>query len=403
MSETTNRRAVLIHYSEIGLKGGNRKFFERVFRENLLRALSGTGYGELQWRRGRFILGLNPGSDVDEILRRLGLVPGVAYFAEADLVDLEPDLAGVVVAAVARCRGYGNVRSFRVDTRRSAKRFPLTSSEINALIGSAVVEATGWPVDLGNAELTCYVELFDRWALVYTGRREGLRGLPVGTSGRAVSLISAGIDSPVAAWRMICRGCRTFFVHFHSMPYTGQESVEQAAGLVRRLSELQGGAKLWLVPFAEVQQLLIAGTPPELRVILYRRSMLRIAGRVAGYHRAGCLVTGESLGQVASQTMENIAAIEDAVTRPIFRPLIGTDKETIIREARDIGTYDLSVAPHDDCCSYLLPSRVETRARLEDVRRAEEAVAEPLRDQERQALETAERRDFSPSKPLPEA
>jgi len=399
MSETQGRRAVLIHYSEIGLKGGNRKFFERVFRENLLRALSGTGYGDLQWRRGRFILGLKPRSVVDDILRRLALVPGVAYFAEADLVDLEPDLTAVSDAAVERCRKHSDVRSFRVATRRSVKSFPLTSAETNALIGSAVVQATNWKVDLGAPDLTCHVELFDRWALVYTGRQEGVRGLPVGTSGRAVSLISAGIDSPVAAWRMICRGCRTFFVHFHSMPYTGQESIEQAAGLVRCLAGLQGGARLWLIPFAEVQQLIIAGTPPELRVILYRRSMLRIAEQVARQQRAGCLVTGESLGQVASQTMENITAIEDAAQRPILRPLIGMDKESIIREARQIGTYDLSVAPHDDCCSYLLPRRVETRARLEDVCAAEVAVAESLHDQEQQALASAERRDVPPPWP----
>lgn len=390
-----SKRSVLIHYSEIGLKGGNRKFFERIFRENLLRTLSGTRHDGLQWRRGRFVLDLRDDSDTAAILRRLARVPGVAYYALALLVELEDDLAAVTTAAVKLCRNDG-VKSFRITTRRSVKSFPLTSAEVNAQVGSAVQHATGWSVDLTAPDLDCHIELFDRWSLIYTSRVEGVRGLPVGTSGKAVSLISAGIDSPVAAYRMICRGCRVFFVHFHSMPYTGQESVEQAAGLVGRLADLQNGARLYLVPFADVQQLLIAGTKPELRVILYRRAMLRIAERVARYHRAKCLVTGESLGQVASQTLENIAAIEDAVSLPLLRPLIGHDKESIIREAREINTYDLSVEPHDDCCSYLLPKRVETRADLKLVRQAESGIAEQLEGLERDALKAAERRDIDP-------
>jgi thiamine biosynthesis protein ThiI len=392
---TTGKRSVLIHYSEIGLKGGNRKFFERVFRENLQRTLNGTGHAGLQWRRGRFVLDLREDSDTESILGRLARVPGVAYFALATQVELEPDLAAVTAAAVNLCCDE-SVHSFRIATRRSVKSFPHTSSEVNAMVGAAVQQATGWTVKLSAPDLSCHIELFDRWALVYTSRGEGVRGLPVGTSGKAVALISAGIDSPVAAYRMICRGCRVFFVHFHSMPYTGQESLEQAAGLVQLLADLQYGARLHLVPFAEVQQAIIAATPPDLRVILYRRSMLRIAERVARHHRAKCLVTGESLGQVASQTMENIAAIEDAVTLPLLRPLIGHDKESIIREARSIGTYDLSVEPHDDCCSYLLPKRVETRADMERVRQAESEISEQLLGLEHEALDAAEHRTIDP-------
>jgi thiamine biosynthesis protein ThiI len=396
MSEPAGcRRSVLIHYSEIGLKGGNRKFFERIFRENIQRTLVGTGHGGLEWRRGRFVLNIREDSLTEEILNRLARVPGVAYYALAVHVDLDENLTAVTAAAVDLCRG-DDVRSFRIATRRSVKSFPLTSSDVNAQVGAAVVAATGWKVDLGGPDLTCHIELFDRWALVYTNRMEGVRGLPVGTSGKAVSLISAGIDSPVASYRMICRGCRIFYVHFHSMPYTGQESVEQAAGLASCLADMQNGARLYLVPFAEVQQLIIASTPPDLRVILYRRSMLRIAERVARRHRAKCLVTGESLGQVASQTLENIAAIEDAVSLPILRPLIGHDKESIIREARRIGTYDLSVEPHDDCCSYLLPKRVETRADLERVRDAESAMGEQLSELEERSLSDAEVRAILP-------
>jgi thiamine biosynthesis protein ThiI len=395
MESDSGRRSVLIHYSEIGLKGGNRKFFERIFRENLLRTLSGTAHGGLEWRRGRFVLQLQAQSRREEILRRLARVPGVAYFAEALHVELDNQLGTVTAAALDLCRGE-EVNSFRIATRRSVKSFPLSSAEVNARVGSAVVGATGWQVNLGQPDLCCHIELFDRWALVYTSRLEGVRGLPVGTSGKAVSLISAGIDSPVAAYRMICRGCRVFFVHFHSMPYTGQESIEQTVGLVRCLADLQDGAKLHLVPFAEVQQLIIASTPPDLRVILYRRAMLRIAERVARHHRAKCLVTGESLGQVASQTLENIAAIEDAVTLPLLRPLIGHDKESIIREAKSIGTYRLSVEPHDDCCSYLLPKRVETRADIQRVRQTEAVIVDDLENRERAALDSAEQRSIDP-------
>ncbi len=388
-------RSVLIHYSEIGLKGGNRKFFERIFRENLLRGLSGTRHAGLEWRRGRFVLQLRKDSLSEEILQRLTRLPGVAYFALATQVALADDLKTVTKAAVDLCREE-EATTFRISTRRSVKSFPLNSAEVNTRVGAEVQQATGWKVQLNDPDLSCHIELFDRWALVYTSRGEGVRGLPVGTSGKAIALISAGIDSPVAAYRMICRGCRNIFVHFHSMPYTGQESLEQAAGLVARLADLQNGAKLHLVAFAEIQQLIITATPPDLRVILYRRSMLRIAERLARQHGAKCLVTGESLGQVASQTLENIAAIEDAVTLPILRPLIGHDKESIIREARRIDTYELSIEPHDDCCSYLLPKRVETRANLPRVREAEAAIAEELALMEGEALENAERRSILP-------
>jgi thiamine biosynthesis protein ThiI len=239
-------------------------------------------------------------------------------------------------------------------------------------------------VDLDHAERTCWIEISEKYALLYTDRRQGPGGLPSGTSGKVVVLLSGGIDSPVAAWKMIKRGCRAVFVHFHSFPYTNKESQEKTKQLAAVLATYQFQSKLYLVPFSEVQRHIMVETPAETRVILYRRYMMRIAAQIARRERIRVLVTGDSVGQVASQTIENIDVISRAVDMPILRPLIGDDKVEIINLARRIGTYEISIQPDQDCCSLFVPKHPETKANLRDIEESEkrldveQAMAEAL-------------------------
>jgi thiamine biosynthesis protein ThiI len=262
-------------------------------------------------------------------------------------------------------------KSFRIDARRADKTFPQTSVEINRRVGAYVKERSQARVDLENAELTCWIEIVEKYALIYLERLPGPGGLPVGTSGKVVVLLSGGIDSPVAAWKMIKRGCTPVYVHFHSFPYTNKESQDKAKQLARVLSQYQLRSKIYLVPFAEVQRQIMVDTPLDTRVILYRRFMMRLAEQVARREKARVLVTGDSVGQVASQTIENIDVISRAVPMPILRPLIGDDKMEIVAVARRIGTYEISILPDQDCCSLFVPRHPETKANLSEIEHSE--------------------------------
>jgi thiamine biosynthesis protein ThiI len=261
--------------------------------------------------------------------------------------------------------------SFRIDARRADKHFPHTSVEINQRVGGYVKERCGAKVDLENAELTCWIEIVEKYALIYVERLPGPGGLPVGTSGKVVVLLSGGIDSPVAAWKMIKRGCTPIFVHFHSFPYTNKESQEKAKQVAKLLSNYALRAKVYLVPFAEIQRHIMISTPLDTRVILYRRYMLRLAEQIAEREKARVLVTGDSVGQVASQTIENIDVISRSVRMPILRPLIGDDKIEIVEFARRIGTYEISIQPDQDCCSLFVPKHPETKANIAEIEKSE--------------------------------
>jgi len=296
-------RFFVIHYNELGLKKGNRDYFENRLCSNINAVLEDCGAAKVQRTSGRLLLPLKPDADTPRIKQRLAKVFGIAYFAEAwscpqALEDMETNSWNLIEG-----RAFN---SFRIDARRSDKRFPQTSVEINQRVGAYVKERCGARVDLENAELTCTIEVLDRHALIYVERLPGPGGLPVGTSGKVVVLLSGGIDSPVAAWKMIKRGCTPVFVHFHSFPYTNRESQEKVKQIAKLLAEYQLRSKVYLVPFAEVQRHIMVDTPLETRVILYRRYMLRLAERIAQREKARVLVTGDSVGQVASQTIENI-------------------------------------------------------------------------------------------------
>ena len=363
---------VVIHYNEIGLKGRNQPLFLRRLAANLLRATARTGVRRADERSGRMILSLAPDADWSAICERLRCVFGVANFSLANRSDLSMD---ALKAAVERKLVGRTFESFRVATRRAYKPFPLTSEELNRDLGALVVKRTGARVDLERPDLTIHVEVLPREIYFSFGREAGPGGLPVGVSGSVVALLSGGIDSPVAAHRLLKRGCRVIFVHYHSHPFQDGTSRQKAADLAQSLTRFQFHSRLYLVPFGEVQREIVAKAPGPLRVVLYRRFMARIAAEIARGEGAKALVTGESVGQVASQTLDNLAVVEEAVRMPILRPLIGSDKEEIVQQARMLGSYEISILPDQDCCSLFAPRHPATFCSLEEMLRAESQLA----------------------------
>jgi thiamine biosynthesis protein ThiI len=261
-----------------------------------------------------------------------------------------------------------------VRSRRRDKRFPLRSNELDRLVGGAINDAYGLPVDLRKPELTVFIEVDKDEVFVFTGGIPGQGGLPVGSSGRALVLMSGGIDSPVAAYRMMRRGLHVDFLHFSGIPFTTSESIYKAYALVRKLDRFQGRSRLWVVPFGKAQQSIRSSGQDRLMVIAQRRLMLKTAEEVAHRIRATALITGDALGQVSSQTLTNITAQDHAVELPILRPLVGWDKTEIMAEARRIGTLEISELPDEDCCTLLAPKRAETRAKIEDLKQIEKRL-----------------------------
>jgi thiamine biosynthesis protein ThiI len=368
------RPVAIVHYHEVSLKRGNRPLFLRHLARNLERATSDVGPVRLRQLSGRIMLDLDRNPTPEAVRDRLARVCGVASVALAYRVPSTVDAMKDVIAPLIEGRRFG---SFRITARRAFKTYPLTSVELNRELGRFVVERTGARVDLHHAELEIHVEVLPAETFIYVDRVAGPGGLPVGASGTVAALLSGGIDSPVAAWRMIKRGCRVVFVHFHSVPYLPDISQGKARALVERLTEWQYASRLFLVPFGEIQREIVLSVPGPARVVVYRRMMIRIAEALAQQVGALALVTGESLGQVASQTLQNIARIDEAATIPVFRPLIGTDKIEITAEAQRLGTFEISIEPDADCCTLFTPRHPATRMSAEAVQAVEAALDIP--------------------------
>ena len=361
----------LVHYGEIGLKGKNRSFFEKKLAQNIKLSLKGTGCTEVRRIYGRILVMLHPEANVAAIQERLGKVMGIAHFELA--LAAEPTINAIQAAALELVKGR-QFKTLKVETKRANKRFPLTSPEVSAAVGAHLLNATGASADMYTPDLRCNIEIVDEAAYIYVEKIRGVGGLPVGASGKVLIMLSGGIDSPVAAWRMMKRGVKALFVHFYSYPYTDKASLEKVEELAEILATWNYRTQVYLVSFAEVQREIVTQTPAPFRVILYRRMMVRIAQQIAAAARAECLVTGESLGQVASQTLGNLRAIEEVAEIPILRPLIGDDKAEIMDLAERIGTFEISTLPHDDCCSLFVPKHPATNASLEAVQEAEAAL-----------------------------
>ena len=358
---------VVIHYGEIGIKKGNRPFFEKALARNIRRKLPGE---KLKRAYGRFVMELNEGSDADKIASALCSTFGIANFAFALRAELNLD--DIIAKAVA-VAAQSDAGTFRISASRADKNFPLTSVQVNEVVGSAVADL-GKKVDLKSPQLCIGIEITGRAAYVYSEACQGLGGLPVGSSGKVVALVSGGIDSPVASWLAMKRGCKCVLVHFHNYTLYQESLRKKIAQLAGRLAEFNGRTKLLIVPFADIQKEIIAKVPAEYRMLAYRRAMLRIAEAIREKENAKAFVTGDSLAQVASQTLENLDVIYAAAQRPVIAPLIGYDKKDIIRLAEKIGTYGTSILPYEDCCSAFVAEHPATKARREELEEFEKDV-----------------------------
>jgi thiamine biosynthesis protein ThiI len=378
-----------VHYHEIALKGKNRPMFVRRLGENLRAATQGLGVQEIRRLTGRLVLILAPGAAVEDVRRRVAQVPGIVNFALAYRTPLQLE---ILKEAILQALAGRTFQTFRVQTKRAFKAFPMTSPDINRDVGHYLQMHLGAAVDLDAAELTVSIEILPHEALFFFDREAGPGGLPVGVSGTVACLLSGGIDSPVAAYRMLKRGCTVVFLHFHSYPILNRVSQEKVRELVTLLTRYQFASRLMLIPFAPIQQQIVAEVAAPYRVILYRRCMVRIAEALAKLVDAKALVTGESVGQVASQTLENLAAIDEVASLPMLRPLIGMDKQEIVTQAIALGTYDISITPDQDCCSLFVPPHPTVRADREVLIQSEAKL--DLRVLTQQGIDTVQVLDF---------
>ena len=362
---------VIVKTHELALKGKNRPWFMRRLTDNLRIATKGTGVSRV-WQAQLMVgLTLEDEGAWPEVKERVRNCFGVAKFFLA--YEFPQDLDLVKEALPTMMEDY-RIESFRIETNRADKRFHLTSPDVNRELGRFVEDLTGARVDLSKPDLTVYLDIQSRGIFLYFDETPAHGGLPVGTSGRVAVMLSGGIDSPVAAWHMMKRGCPATYVHFHSYPLVDRSSIEKASELVQHLACHQRQSELLLAPLAEIQKRIIVETPPSFRVLLYRRFMLRIAQKLARQAGAKAIITGESCGQVSSQTLENIAVVDDVAYMPVLRPLIGLNKEEIVGMARSIGTFPISIQTDQDCCSLFVPKHPETRARLSTVERLEQGL-----------------------------
>jgi tRNA uracil 4-sulfurtransferase len=388
-------RYLIGRYHEIVLKGRNRWRFVEQLKHNVRSVFADCGIGAIRGEGPRIIVELPDELAAAIVEERAALLFGLQNFSIGRTVPLE--IEALKRGAVAAADG-STARSFRIRTKRSDKRFALNSMEIDREAGAAVSEATGLAVDLEHPDLTIAIEVMPEVAYISARKYPGAGGLPAGITGRGLALLSGGIDSPVASYRMMRRGMRLDFVHFHSVPLLSGASRDKAIELMAHLTRYQGQSTLALVPFADVQREVVSRTTRPLRVVLYRRFMMRIAGALADRSGARALITGESLGQVSSQTLENMCVIEQASALPIMRPLVGMDKNEIIEQARKLGTFETSIIPDQDCCTLFVPPHPETRADLQEVIAVEARFAIEQMVADAVARTEVVRRSFPPAR-----
>ncbi len=363
--------SIVVHYNELALKGRNRPWFVQMLMRNIRTAVAGLGVPAVRSVMGRIEIEIGP-AEWTAVRDRLRSVFGIAYFSNAGRAPL--DLDEVAGAILRDLEARPRPSSFRVTARRTDKRYPLTSPQIEYEVGGRIKDATGWRVDLGHPELTVHVDLLSDHVFYFFGKEPGAGGLPTGTGGRVACLLSGGIDSPVAAYRLMRRGCSVLLIHFHSYPILSRASQEKVRELATILTSYQQRTRLLLVPFGDVQQKVLLAVAPDLRVVMYRRLMMRIAEKLARRWHARALVTGEVIGQVASQTLDNLTTIGQATKLQVLRPLVGMDKDEITAEAKRIGTFPISIIPDQDCCTLFTPKHPATHVTLAQIEEAETSL-----------------------------
>lgn len=360
-------KTLLIRYDEIGLKGRNRRHFENQLVRNIRYALRDIKNVQIDKIRGR-ILGRVDLAEAEKCTSRLTQTPGIASISIGN--SIEPDFDKMAELGVSliheKLQAQGELK-FCVRTRRSNKAFSFTSKEVDFEVGSRIMEtlsSNGLSVDINRAEFILEIEIGPQETIVFDNRVSGLSGLPVGSSGQVLSLLSGGIDSPVSTFKLINRGCRAHSIFFDNRTFLGRGGYDKVIRLAHTLNRFQGGGKLYVVPFQDIQVAIRDHCTDSNRVVLYRRMMYRIAHALAELKNCQGLVTGESVGQVASQTLKNIMAVSCVVPMSVLRPLIGMNKQEIITQAKKIGTYDISIEPQPDCCSVFMPDHPSTNCKI---------------------------------------
>jgi tRNA uracil 4-sulfurtransferase len=364
---------ILVRYGELSTKGNNRSDFERRLVRNIERMIRSWPKAKVARTSGRAVISLH-GEEPGPIMERLRHVFGIQSFSAVEAANL--DMESILEIAL-RCLDEGALKNpaaktFKVEAKRGNKRFPLRAPEISAELGHLVLtERPQWKVDVHNPDVTIWVDVRDEAAYIFSEKVRGAGGLPVGMSGRVGLLLSGGIDSPVAGWSSMKRGLIVDAVHFESYPFTSERALAKVQSLSQQLANYAGRLYLYQVSLTEIQSAIHKHCPEPLRTIVMRRMMVRIASQLAVQHGWLALVTGDSIGQVASQTLEGIHVLDEVTTLPILRPLVTMDKVDIIQTSMDIGTYETSILPYDDCCSIFAPKSPKTRPTREDAKRAE--------------------------------
>jgi len=368
------KEIVLLKYGELALKGANRYTFESILVKNIRRRL--RDLGDFKIDKAQSTITVTPTDDavdMDEVFDRISHVFGIVALSRSAVI--EKDMDAIISSIGYLDEALENVKTFKVNAKRADKKFPLGSPEICTQLGHHILERhPHLSVDVHNPDLVVWCEIRDKYAYLHAGQYAGAGGIPVGSGGKAALLLSGGIDSPVAGYMMAKRGLEMSAIHFASPPYTSDRALLKVKELCRKMSAYTGRVKLHVVPFTEIQQLIGENCPEEYFTIIMRRFMMEIASKIAENNNCGALVTGESLGQVASQTMQAIACTDAAATIPVLRPVIGMDKEEIVTIARKIDTFETSILPYEDCCTVFTPRHPRTKPHIADVIAAESAM-----------------------------
>ncbi len=362
---------LVVHYSEIGIKGKNRKKFE----EKLMGNLKKLGlFSRVYKVQGRIICNLKEENE-EKVKERVMKIPGIAYFSFS--LKSATELEKIEKKVIAKLKNE-KFLTFKINTIRADKRFNKTSQEVNEIIGKAVVEKLGKKAKMKNPDMTVFIEITEKEAFIYFEKIKGIGGLPITSSGKVVCLLSGGIDSPVAGFMMMKRGCEVVFVHAHNETKAKASVKSKIKKIVSKLTEYQLNSKLYMVPFSEIQKQIILKVPAKYRMIVYRRFMIKIANEISEKENCKAIVTGDSVGQVASQTLENLEVVYEAAEKPVIPPLIGMNKEEITCLAKQIGTYEYSIIPYPDCCSFMIAKHPETKARLKEILEYEKNIKENI-------------------------
>lgn len=361
---------IIIHYSEIGTKIKNRDFFEKRLKDNIKKAL-GKKIKKIYIRYGRIVCELKENIEENKIKKILKKIPGIQNFIFGYKVSLEIDEIKKKIYEILLNKKF---ETFKIETKRSNKNFEKTSQQINEIVGAYIAKKLKKKVKLENPDVIVYIEICEKEAFVGYKKYRGIGGLPVSSSGKVVCSLSGGIDSPVASFLMMKRGCEVIFVHILNLTQTDSVALKKIEDILKHLTKIQLYSKLYIVPFEKIQKQIIMSVPAKFRMIIYRRFMMKILNEIAKKEKAKGIVTGDSVGQVASQTLENLNCIYDASRFPVFTPLIGMNKEEIIKIAKRIGTYNYSIQPYPDCCSFMIAKHPVTKEKLKEIKNIEKKI-----------------------------